>query len=133
MPLREIFTRNRWQKGLAVFLATMIWVTVRSGFDPMGEDHELASVEVAVLAAPADTGVYRLNPSTVRVSYRVESKTGFTLQPEDLEVFVNILGEVNPAGLHELHVHAPDGVRVVEVVPKRVVVQRMSVADSVHR
>ncbi len=132
MPLREILTRNRWQKGLAVFLAAMIWLTVRSGFDPTGEDHELSSVDVAVLAAPADTGVYRLNPSSVRVRYRIESKTGFSLQPEELEVFVNVLGQVNASGPHELHVHAPDTVRVVEVVPKRVDVQRLSPAESTH-
>lgn len=132
MPLREVFTRNRWQKGLAVFLATMIWLTVQSGFDPMGDGHGQASVMVAVLATPSDTGVYRLEPATVRVTYHTESMSSRLLQPEDLEVYVNLLREDNASGLHDLHVHAPDGVRVDAVFPKRVGVVRISPGDQRH-
>jgi hypothetical protein len=79
MSWRFIFTRNRWQKALAIFLATMIWLTVRSGsMEGVGEglDDELEiRVPVAVLASPSDTGTYQLSPSMVTVTLQMGTKS----------------------------------------------------------
>ena len=130
MSWRFIFTRNRWQKALAIFLATMIWLTVRSGsLEGVGEgiDDELEiRVPVAVLASPSDTGTYQLSPSMVSVTLQLGTKSAEHRPPDDLEVFVNVVGEESVDGPFSLHVHLPDGVRVRKVFPKQVNVKRLS-------
>lgn len=129
MSWRFIFTRNRWQKALALFLATMIWLTVRSssmeGVGEGTEDELEIQTAVAVLASASDTGVYRLTPPTVTVTLQLGAKSTQHRPPEDLEVFVNVVGEDAVDGDHPLHVHAPEGVRIRKVIPKQVHVKRL--------
>ena len=134
MSWRFILTRNRWQKALSIFLATMIWLTVRSGsMEGVGEgsenERDIRSMPVAVLAAPSDAGVYRLTPSTVTITLQVDAKSTERVSPEDLEVYVNVMGEDSSDGLHSLHVHAPEWLHIRKVVPRRVEVKRLSTAE----
>ncbi len=130
MSWRFILTRNRWQKALSIFLATMIWLTVRSGsMEGVGEgiDAELEiRAPVAVLASASDTGVYQLSPSMVTVTLQRGVKSTEHRPPDDLEVFVNVVGEDAVDSDYSLHVHAPEGIRIRKVVPKQVHVKRLS-------
>lgn len=137
MAWSRFFTRHRWQKGLAIFLATMIWIAVRTGsgfglMDGTEEQRIVSLVPVAVLAAAADTGTYRLTPPAVSVVLVGNSQDLKALQPSQIEVFVSVIGE-EPAGRrHRLHVTSPEGIRVVRLSPPEVAVERLESSLPAH-
>jgi hypothetical protein len=137
MAWSSFLTRHRWQKGLSVFLATMIWIAVRTGsgfglIDGPQEQRVISQVPVAVLAGAGDIGAYRLTPPKVTVVLAAEPQNFKLLQAGQIEVFVSVLGE-EPAGRRlPLHVTVPDGFRVVRLSPPEVVVERLEAPSLLH-
>lgn len=132
MLAHSLFTKNRWQKAVALCLATMIWLTVHSGNgDAQDDKREFSSMRVAVLTSAMDKGIYRLTPDSVQITVQGESSRLQALNPEDIEVFVNLLRGEPFDGPQSIHVHVPNGFRVGGP-PVFVKIERLPLGESVH-
>jgi YbbR domain-containing protein len=132
MNWRDFFVTNRWQKLFSLVLATLIWLTVRSGIElaPLIEDlgHDARQFErlpITVLTSATDLGHYRVEPERVTVVLRGDRLLLEQVQAAQLEVYVNLVEATGKLGTRPVHVYAPSGTEVVTVQPREVLVERL--------
>jgi hypothetical protein len=134
MSLRDYILKNFWLKVFSVALAAFIWVVIESGlrvekwdmkmpFFPFRsqETHDYR-LPVAVLASPTNQLALKLVPSEVTVSVRGDWPTLAKLDPDEIEVFVNVGEAPNLDGPFVVKVNAPRDVSIQQIIPAQVYV-----------
>ena len=132
MSLRDYILKNFWLKVFSVALAAFIWVVIESGlrvekwemkmpFLPFRslETHAYR-LPVAVLASPTNQLALEIVPSEVTVSLRGDWPTLAKLDPEDIDVYVNLSQAPNPDGPFVVKVNTPREVSVQQIIPAHV-------------
>ncbi len=126
MRLRQLITRNLGWKVVSVVLATLVWLSFRSGVPSrikQGGTVSLPRQEVRILKLADDTRQYRLEPSTVDITLGGNPDVLDRLQIDDLHVFVRAgRGPLPPAKPQPVSVHAPAGITVLAITPPEVTI-----------
>lgn len=134
MSFREFTTHNRWQKVLAFVFAILIWLTVRQGIDrrggppvvPDAYSRTFEHLPIRVLTLAADLDQFRVNPSEVTVVLRGRPEILEHLNPQEVEVYVNLADQVpQDSERRPVHVNAP-GAQVGSVSPEEVTIERVT-------
>jgi len=126
MRLPRIITHNLGWKLLSVALATLLWMSLRSGVPgrlKQGGTLSFPRREVALLKSAADDRGWRLEPATVGLTVGGSPDVLERLRPEDLQVFIHpgVALSAAPA-LRPVQVHAPAGITVLSIDPPAVTV-----------
>ena len=134
MSLRDYILKNFWLKVFSVGLAAFIWVVIESSlrvekldmkmpFLPFRsqETHDYR-LPVAVLASPTNQLTLKIVPSEVTVSVRGDWPTLAKLDPDEIEVFVNVGEAPNLDGPFVVKVNAPRDVSIQQIIPAQVYV-----------
>ena len=134
MSLRDYILKNFWLKVFSVGLAAFIWVVIESGlrmekwdmkmpFLPFRsqETHDYR-LPVAFLASPSNQFSLKIVPSEVTVSVRGDWPTLAKLDPDEIDVYVNVGEAPNPDGPFVVKVNAPREVSIQQIIPAQVYV-----------
>ena len=131
MRLPLVITRNLGWKVLSVLLATLVYLSLRSGMPGRlrhGGTISCPRREVSLLKSPGDTREFRVEPATVDIVVGGDGEVLARLEPADLTVFVRMdKGPLPPSPPQPVQVHAPAGVTVLAVRPAEVTI---SLANS---
>ncbi len=134
MSLRDYILKNFWLKVFSVGLAAFIWVVIESSLRVEKLDMKMPflpfrSLEthayrlpVAVLASPTNQLSLKIVPSEVTVSVRGDWPTLAKLDPEDIDVYVNVGEAPNPDGPFAVKVNAPRELSIQQIIPAQVYV-----------
>lgn len=128
--LRELATRNPWQKFFSLLLAALIWSTVHFGLgqDPRSEEaagnlRSFQNLPITVLTTASDLTRYEVSPTSVQLTLRGDPNLLERVHPAELEVYVN-LTENSPIRIkRRLHINVPSGLQVVSLQPEEVLVE----------
>ncbi len=134
MSWRDYILKNFWLKVFSVALAAFIWVVIESSlrvekldmkmpFLPFRsqETHDYR-LPVAILASPTNHLSLKIVPSEVTVSVRGDWPTLARLDPDEIDVYVNLGDAPNPDGPFVVKVNAPREVSIQQVIPPQVYV-----------
>lgn len=126
MRLPPFVTRNVGWKLVSIALATLVWLSLRSGVPGRlrhGGTVSLPRQEVHLLKSPGDTRQFRIEPAVVDIIVGGEAEVLERMQPEDLTVFVRMgKGTLPPSTPQPVQVYAPAGVTVLAINPPEVVI-----------
>lgn len=127
MAWRNFITHNLGWKILAVIVATLVWATLRSGFQERfkpGTVRTFTRIPITVMSSASDSRSFRVNPETVEITARIPDSLADGFLPSDLKVFVNLteIGETEGLRL-KIEVHSPPEVAVVNLKPSDVFVE----------
>ena len=130
MKLEEFLRHNRWQKITALFLATLIWLTVdrklrRGGGVRLslgGATRQLTGLPIRMLSAEGVELRCELTPRVANVTLRGDAGALNRLQDQEVQVFVPLLKPAGGEYRERLQVVAP-GFDLVEVSPKEVLIR----------
>ncbi|HTI72409.1 MAG TPA: hypothetical protein VMF06_20715 [Candidatus Limnocylindria bacterium] len=129
--MRDFFRHNFWQKFFSLFLAVLIWFTVKAelslgrglGFDDVRQTFE--RVPVAVLRPLGSGDRFTIDPPQVMVTISGDAAIVKTVTRDILEVYVNMVESEAVAGMpRRVRVRAPSSVQV-SVYPEEVRVRRL--------
>ena len=134
MSLRDYILKNFWLKVFSVALAAFIWVVIESGlrmekwdmkmpFLPFrSQETHAYRLPVAVLASPTNQLSLQIVPSEVTVSVRGDWPTLAKLDPDEIDVYVNLSEAPSPDGPFVVKVNAPREVSIQQIIPAQVYV-----------
>lgn len=126
--LRRLTTNPGW-KIVSVLLATLVWLLVHYNITerlPAERRRTFENLPISVLLPPDETRRLRLEPATAHLTLRGPARVVETLDPAELQVFVNLTapGPLPPRG--ELEVYVPPGLTVVSLTPIQVRVEPLT-------
>ena len=138
MSLRRLIQENFWLKLFSLMLAIVIWFFVRFGSQTdvgFGQNpitnpiiEESIPVPVYVVTQPGDARIFKVSPEYVHITTMGESAILKKYTPRrDYKAYVD-LAEIrkNEAPEHEVRLHVPNGVTVLNVAPRVVTVEQVS-------
>jgi YbbR-like protein. len=135
MSFREYVLNNLWLKCFSLFLAMLMWFSVRFyakqdirvARNPLSLFSRLEFVRVPVRLIPSmeSAGSWKLVPDHVDVTVSGDKSILNNLTARDILAFVN-LDSVVTTGVssNEVHVYTPPGTDVIEVVPSLVRIEQ---------
>lgn len=135
MSPRHLILHNFWLKAFSLVLATLLWLAVYSvineaatlpGFEKGRFQRVIPQVEVAIAKSATDTRLYKITPAAVDITLVGDRATLEALAPRELAVFVNLANMRYEERIHQVQVHAPAAVRVLDVSPGIVRIERIS-------
>ena len=137
IPQPNIFLRNFWLKFFSIALATVIWLGIHYGLrnefsiNQLNINtllaHEYVRVPVAIVVAPGDPRVFKINPSEVVVTVVGEETALRKAAQKSIKVNVdltNFRARRSPA--EELHAEVPPSINVLDISPMTVAVEQVS-------
>jgi hypothetical protein len=141
MSLRAYVQNNFWLKLFSLFLATLIWFSVRfyskQGFpftrNPLSlfSTREFVGVPVRVITPPDQTGSFKAQPAYVDVTVSGDKNMLHDMATREILVFVNLQsGAARRAGSNEVQVYTPPGVRLVQAWPSVVRIEHSSLENQ---
>lgn len=134
MALREYILHNFWLKIFSLFLAGLIWVTIRIAIQkeisnqPPNSDDLVTNVfprlPVGLLTSPSDPRKFTCDPPEVTVIISGDAQLMRHVRSQDIEVFVKLM-EIRQAVkfLKKLQFYLPPGVALVRIQPSTVMVE----------
>jgi hypothetical protein len=138
MSAREFLRHNRWQKGLSLLLATLIWFTVRQSLEhgggplvvPDGKKLTFEHLPIRTLGTALDPGLFRVSPTEVTVVLQGRPENLSRLRPSDVDVYVKLTEiPLTNSFRRSIRVHAP-GAQVSSVSPQEVLIERELPTDK---
>ena len=133
MSLRHFFQHNLGLKIFSLFLATLIWVSIRFGMDNnlhlnlphnpiLSVDRkDLLRLSIGVLTPSGSSGGYTVTPAEVLVSISGDAAALGELKAEDVKAFVDLTQhQQSQAEFHTVRVHLPPGITLLRITPKSV-------------
>ena len=137
MAFRDLIRHNFWLKGFSAVLATLIWfalsqsdVEVKTNPLLPGANERDITRAVAVLKSPAEQRLFRVDPAQVTVRLGGDRRLLGQLNPEDVDVYVNVGSLTDPQGSLRVEVYVrgvpSKAVAVVAIVPAHVDVRPIS-------
>ncbi|MEO8428996.1 MAG: hypothetical protein ABI651_18020 [Verrucomicrobiota bacterium] len=135
MWLRTFLQNNFWLKLFSLFLALLIWFSVRfyTKYDMQAARNSLSrfpssfyQVPIQVMKSSANTQPCTTEPAYVDVTVTGERSRMINLSAKDITPFVRI-GDDQRSGVssNQVQVYTPPGVSLVGVVPAQVRVERI--------
>lgn len=128
--MRDFLTKDTGWKLFSLGLAVILYFTVRAVRQSSGDTgrplevratHTYRGVPVLVMSSASDVRAFKVSPATVQVTVRGRPEILTQLQEEDLRVTVDLTGIEAAQNLKKrVHVSAPPGITLVEVVPAEV-------------
>ena len=140
--MRDLILHNFWLKLFSLFLATLIWFSIRMAIQKeiTGErvphsrhvsTNIFSSVPVTVLTDPADSRSYRCVPAEVRLTVSGVPAVMDFLRSRHFDVFVNLTDVRDAVSFQrKIEVRPPQGVSLIRIEPPYVTVQQVSPANK---
>ena len=124
MPLRDFILHNFWLKLFSLLLATLIWLTLKSG--QHDEDRRILEAErlgvarqltrpVVIKGGPV--GSFRTSPAEVNLTVNVDATLLERLKELPIEAFVEAADANDMQGLLPVQIKAPTGITPIRVFP----------------
>ena len=141
MSLRAYVQNNFWLKLFSLFLATLIWFSVRFyakqgvrlARNPLSffSTREFVGVPVRVITPPDQTGSFKAQPAYVDVTVSGDKNILHDMATREILVFVNLqYGTALRSGSNEVQVYTPPGVSLVQVSPSMVRIEHSSLENQ---
>lgn len=135
MTLREYILNNLWLKCFSLFLAMLMWFSVRFyakqdirvARNPLSLFSRLEFVRVPVRLIPSreSAGNWKLVPDHVDVTVSGDKSILNNLTARDILAFVNLDAVVTTGvSSNEVRVYTPPGTDVIDVVPSLVRIEQ---------
>jgi len=128
MRLRDKILNNFWLKVFSLLMATMIWFAVQSNL--AGDTRQLQNPfhaaeardfvrPVVVTTSATNQAMFKINPSEVRVTLRVERGAAKLLKASDIQAYVDLTETTQFHGSFPIKINAPRrGISQVDVWPQ---------------
>ena len=135
MWFRNFLQNNFWLKLFSLFLALLIWFSVRfyTIYDvqtarntfKLSSRLDFLLVPIKVLKSTANTQSCKIDPALVDVTVAGEKSLLQNLSARDIAPFVSLVGE-QAVGVfsNQVQVYTPPGVSLMQVIPAQVRVER---------
>jgi hypothetical protein len=127
MAWPKSITHNLGWKTTSLVLATLVWLTLRSGIPSQLKPEDQRTfyrLPITVMTTATDDRVFRVEPATVDVTVAGETGLLAGLHPGDIQVFVNLTSVVDAKGQRRrIQVHTPVGASLIRSVPEEVFVE----------
>ena len=135
MWFRNFLQNNFWLKLFSLFLALLIWFSVRfyTIYDvqtarntfKLSARLDFLQVPITVLKSTANTQSCKIDPALVDVTVAGEKNLLQNLSARDIAPFVSLVGE-QAVGVfsNQVQVYTPPGVSLMQVTPAQVRVER---------
>jgi hypothetical protein len=121
MSLPSFITRNWGWRLVSLGLATLVWLSLRSGVPgrlKQGGTLSFPRHEIALLGVPQAERGARLDPPVVELTVGGSPEALSRLQAEDVSVFVRPRRAGGPGPvILPVQVHAPAGITVLSLAP----------------
>lgn len=128
--MRDFLTKDFSWKLFSLGLAVALYFTVRAVRESTGDTgrplevratHSYRGVPVLVMSSASDVREFKVSPANVQVTVRGRPEILTQLEEEDIRVTVDLTGIESAQGLKKrVHVSAPPGITLVEVIPAEV-------------
>jgi hypothetical protein len=128
--VRNLFIRDFWLKLLSLVLAILIWkivsLAIRHEVSPaagplLGIETSYKDVPVLIMSTAEDVRSFKVNPTMVEVSVRMDATKAPQIQADDIRAIVDLTGIESARDLRrEIRVITPPDVTFVRVVPDHV-------------
>lgn len=128
--MRDFLTKDIGWKLFSLGLALVLYFTVHAVRQSVGDtgrpldvraNHTYRNVPVLVMSAAADVREFKVHPASVQVTLRGRPEILGQLQEEDIRVTVDLTGIETAQELKKsIHVSAPPGITLVEILPAEV-------------
>ncbi len=136
MSLREYVLNNLWLKCFSLFLAMLIWFSVRFyakedirvARNPLSlfSRLEFVGVPVRLIPSPESAANWRLVPDQVDVTISGDKSLLKNLLARDILAFVRLeAGAKAGVSFNQVHVYIPQGMDVIQVVPPSVRIEQI--------
>jgi len=128
MKLRDAILNNFWLKVFSLLMATMIWFAVQSNLpaDTRNLQNPFQSFEARDLVRPvvittsaSNQTVFSINPSEVRVTFRVDKTISKRLKATDIQAYIDLTDPRQVNGTFPIKINAPRrGISDIDVWPQ---------------
>jgi YbbR domain-containing protein len=136
MSFRRLIHENFWLKLFSIILAIGLWFIIRPNTEteppvpsiPVTDPVLRTAIElpVFVLTDPADTQIFKISPETVAVTITGEAAVLRKFSSQDFKAYLDLSEPRIPRTNHEVRLHVPAGVTVLNVLPRAVDIERIS-------
>jgi YbbR domain-containing protein len=132
MSARDIIRNNFWLKSFSLVLAVMIWLAVHYNIrtestgaqnpSRLPEQDKIAC-QIMLKTAAIDRQAYVVEPLSVTVKVNADSEALKKLNPNDIQVYVDLSKIENARGAFPVEVKLPRNISLQQVYPSHVHVE----------
>ena len=129
MAARDIILNNFWLKAFSVVLATMVWLAIHANIrtETSGSQNPFRLPEpdkfarpISLKVAANDRQAYNVDPLSVTVKVNADMDVLNKLNPNDIQVYVDLTRSTNVPGTFPVIVEVPRNISLQTVSPSHV-------------